>query len=88
MHSHLRRALRARAVPVALALAIAALAPATAAAAPDPSASRLGDRILDPVARGNVTFENTANIASYQQDGCSPTRAGSTRAGTAPTAPR
>src|SRR5688500_4810037 len=62
MESHLRRALGACAV-------LAALAPATAAAAPDPSASRLGDRILDPAARGNVTFENTANIASYQQDG-------------------
>jgi hypothetical protein len=62
MHPHLRRALGACAV-------LAALTPATAAAAPEPSASRLDDRILDPAARGNVTFENTANIASYQQDG-------------------
>ena len=62
MHPHLRRALGACAL-------LAALAPATAAAAPEPSASRLDDRILDPAARGNVTFENTANIASYQQDG-------------------
>jgi hypothetical protein len=32
-------------------------------------AARLGDRIMDPAARGNVSFENTANVASYQQDG-------------------
>jgi putative BNR repeat neuraminidase/F5/8 type C domain-containing protein len=51
--------------------AIAALlaAPAAAQAAAKPEAARLGDRILDPAARGNVTFENTANVASYQQDG-------------------
>ena len=44
-------------------------APAAAWAAPPPNAVRLGDAILDPAARGNVTYENTANVASYQQDG-------------------
>jgi BNR repeat-containing family member/F5/8 type C domain len=51
-------------LPLLLALAVAA--PASASSR---DAARLGDRILDPAARGNVTFENTANVASYQQDG-------------------
>src|ERR687896_300589 len=54
---------------LAVAAVIAAAAPAAAHAAPDPGATRMADRILDPGARGNVTFENTANVASYQQDG-------------------
>lgn len=29
----------------------------------------VGDQVLDPAARGVVTFANTANVASYQQDG-------------------
>ena len=51
--------------------AIAAVAglPAAAHGAPAPNAVRVADEILDPAARGNVTFENTANVASYQQDG-------------------
>jgi hypothetical protein len=56
-------------VAVVGALAAVMAAPAAAGAAPEPDAARLGDRILDPAARGNVTFENTANVASYQQDG-------------------
>jgi len=55
------------AAPAAIAAALAG-APG-AQAAPTPDAARLGDRILDPAARGVVTFENTANVASYQQDG-------------------
>lgn len=34
-----------------------------------PDAARLGDWILDPAARGNISYENTANISSFQQDG-------------------
>ncbi|MEQ7010635.1 BNR repeat-containing protein [Actinopolymorpha sp. B17G11] len=34
-----------------------------------PGVSRRSDAILDPAARGVITYENTANIASYQQDG-------------------
>jgi hypothetical protein len=64
MHPELRRAMA-----VCAALGALAAAPATAAAQVEPAASRLDDRILDPAARGNVTYENTANIASYQQDG-------------------
>jgi len=31
--------------------------------------SRIEDRILDPEAHGRITYENTVNVASYQQDG-------------------
>ncbi|MEU6745428.1 BNR-4 repeat-containing protein [Spirillospora sp. NPDC046719] len=34
-----------------------------------PAATRLGDRVLDPAARGNITYNGTANVGSYQQDG-------------------
>src|SRR5215216_6067138 len=64
MHPDLRRAMA-----VCAALGALAAAPATAAAQVEPAASRLGDRIVDPAARGVVTYENTANVASYQQDG-------------------
>src|SRR3954453_15952261 len=50
-----------------LAGALASLA-LTAPAAAAPDAARIGDRILDPAARGVVSFENTANVASFQQD--------------------
>lgn len=56
-----------RAIVVAALLALAVVPGAARAEKPD--AARLGDRIMDPAARGNVTFENTANVASYQQDG-------------------
>src|SRR4051812_23892772 len=51
-----------------LAGALASLA-LTAPAAAAPDAARIGDRILDPAARGVVSFENTANVSSFQQDG-------------------
>jgi len=60
---------RARLRAAALAVAVTLIAPAVAGAAPPPNAVRLSDEILDPAARGNVTYENTANVASYQQDG-------------------
>ena len=34
-----------------------------------PDAARAGDWILDPAARGNISYENTANVSSFQQDG-------------------
>lgn len=54
-------------------LAVAALVvPATAQAAatppPRPAVQRLGESVLDPGARGHVTYAATANVASYQQD--------------------
>lgn len=58
-----------RAIGVLAALLVGAALPAAAQAAPPPNAVRLSDEILDPAARGNVTYENTANVASYQQDG-------------------
>jgi hypothetical protein len=61
------RTRRMAALPIAVALL--AVMPLAAQAAPEPSASRLADRTLEPAARGVVTFENTANVASYQQDG-------------------
>jgi hypothetical protein len=51
-----------------LATAAVLVAPGAAGAA-GPGAAQLDDWILDPAARGNVTYENTANVASYQQDG-------------------
>ena len=51
------------------AVVVTSIAPAVAGATPPPDATRIGDEILDPAARGNVTYENTANVASYQQDG-------------------
>jgi hypothetical protein len=48
--------------------AVLAVGPAVAGAAV-PGATRLDDRILDPAARGNVTYAGTANVGSYQQDG-------------------
>lgn len=68
LNQRTRRALCALVASALAALAALALA-AGAHAAPRPEASRLADRILDPAARGVVTYENTANIASYQQDG-------------------
>lgn len=35
----------------------------------EPGAARLCDQILDEAARGVVTYGNTANVASFQQDG-------------------
>jgi len=32
-------------------------------------AARIGDWIMDPAARGNVSYTNTANVSSFQQDG-------------------
>lgn len=58
-----------RAVATLGALAVLAALPAAAHAAPPPNAVRLSDEILDPAARGNVTYEGTANVASFQQDG-------------------
>jgi BNR repeat-containing family member len=58
---------RRTAILVGLIVLLAAAGTAQAASRPD--VQRLGDRILDPAARGNVTYENTANVASYQQDG-------------------
>ena len=54
-------------------LVLAALA-AAAVAGPVASAaglelSRIEDRILDPAAHARITYENTVNVASYQQDG-------------------
>jgi hypothetical protein len=68
MGSRQRIGCRAAALAAAV-VAVFAVAPPGAQAAPRPDASRLADRILDPAARGVVTFENTANVASYQQDG-------------------
>lgn len=66
----LRSRTRIRRVPVMLAaLAVVAAVPTAAHAAPAPNAVRVSDEILDPAARGVVTYENTANVASYQQDG-------------------
>ena len=35
---------------------------------PAPAVQRLGETVLDPTARGNLTWAATANVASYQQD--------------------
>ena len=56
------------------ALAIAAAFVGRALAGPVASASALDvalieDRILDPEAHARITYENTVNVASYQQDG-------------------
>lgn len=56
------------------ALAIAAAFVGLALAGPVASASALDvalieDRILDPEAHARITYENTVNVASYQQDG-------------------
>lgn len=40
----------------------------TPAATPPPALHRVGETVLDPTARGNVTWAATANVASYQQD--------------------
>jgi hypothetical protein len=55
-------------VAVAACAVWAALVPA-GAQAEVVDAARLGDAILDPQARGHVTYENTANVSSFQQDG-------------------
>jgi hypothetical protein len=47
---------------------VLALAPGAAHAA-SLDVARLKDNILDRAARGHVTFQNTANVASFQQDG-------------------
>ena len=44
-----------------------ALMPVAPAAALD--VARTEDRILDPAAHARITYENTVNVASYQQDG-------------------
>jgi hypothetical protein len=43
-----------------------ALLPASARAQ---DVARIEDRILDPAAHARITYENTVNVASYQQDG-------------------
>jgi hypothetical protein len=59
----------ARAMVITLAvLAAVTVVPAGAQAGQRPDASRIGDAILDPSARGVVTYEATANVGSYQQD--------------------
>src|SRR3954469_7477630 len=68
-----------------LAGALASLA-LTAPEAAAPDAARIGDRILDPAARGMVSLETPRTSRACSRTGCSPTRAGSTRASTAPTA--
>jgi hypothetical protein len=50
------------------ALALVAAAPGMAHAA-DPTVVRTGDRILDAASRSVLSYEGTANIASFQQDG-------------------
>ena len=61
---------RRRGVKAILGGLVALVAFAGAAhAGPRPDAARLGDWILDPAARGNISYENTANISSFQQDG-------------------
>lgn len=54
--------------PILLTLVAAALlgAPAPATAQ---DVARIEDRILDPAAHARITYENTVNVASYQQDG-------------------
>ena len=56
-----RRALAAATVTAA---AMAASAPP----APALDVARVEDRILDPSAHGRITYENTVNVASYQQE--------------------
>ena len=57
-----------RAGPIVAALAgLAAAGPVGSAAALD--VARTEDRILDPGAHARITYENTVNVASYQQDG-------------------
>lgn len=58
-----------------LAVALTVTVPTAPAAAepaaqsePQPAVQRLGETVLDPAARGNVTYAATANVASYQQD--------------------
>ncbi|MGN0065555.1 MAG: BNR-4 repeat-containing protein [Nocardioides sp.] len=76
----MRRGVGVRARTVALALAglvggllTAVATPAPAQATPAPGApavvavSRVGDQVLDPTARGNLSYGTTANVASYQQ---------------------
>ena len=50
-----------------LAVFVAATALASPAAALE--VARTEDRILDPTAHARITYENTVNVASYQQDG-------------------
>ena len=57
----IRRALAAATVTAA---AVAAGAPP----APALDVARVEDRILDPSAHGRITYENTVNVASYQQE--------------------
>lgn len=49
-------------------IAAAALTAAAVAGAAPPDVARVEDRILDPRAHGRITYENTVNVASYQQD--------------------
>jgi hypothetical protein len=53
-------------IAVGVVAALAALFAATPVSALD--AARVEDRILDPQAHARITFENTVNVASYQQD--------------------
>jgi hypothetical protein len=48
-------------------VALAVVWPAASASALD--VSRTEDRILEPAAHARITYENTVNVASYQQDG-------------------
>jgi hypothetical protein len=51
------------------ALVIATSLTATSASPAAAGVARLRDNILNPRARGAITFANTANVASFQQDG-------------------
>jgi BNR repeat-containing family member/F5/8 type C domain len=54
--------------PILLALLAGALVGVPASAAGQ-DVARIEDRILDPEAHARITYENTVNVASYQQDG-------------------
>jgi len=53
---------------VAAATVTAAAAPSAAPPASALDVARIEDRVLDPRAHGRITYENTVNVASYQQD--------------------
>jgi hypothetical protein len=54
--------------PILLALLAVALVGVPASATAQ-DVARIEDRILDPAAHARITYENTVNVASYQQDG-------------------
>lgn len=68
---HLPRGLVATTVTAlvaSLGAPLATAAPVAAEPLPQPAVQRQGESVLDPAARGNVTYAATANVASYQQD--------------------